>query len=212
MATINGVTGNQYTPNTNGYENAKYQYATSSYATEHRMEPELIVHPTSKNDIALTLKYAKAQKIAVAIRTGGHQYSGASSTAAPNMQLDLGGTFRAPDDRRIFEANKQTFVRTSVSWSFGRIQQLSRTAPTLRSTRAVCQCTSRWTCPDGRVWAAGGQLRPFRRPRRVARDRGSRGEHQRRDDGQRQRAVQRHSWRQPRKLGRDHAFYDQGVS
>ncbi|KAH6680928.1 putative FAD-linked oxidoreductase [Halenospora varia] len=123
MATINGVTGNQYTKDTNGYEDAKYQYATSSYATEHRLEPELIVYPTNKNDIALALKYAKSQKVAVAIRTGGHQYSGASSTVAPNIQLNLSTTFRGPDDRRIFEADGQIFVRTSVSWSLGEFNK-----------------------------------------------------------------------------------------
>lgn len=87
------------------------------------MEPELIVYPTSKNDITLTLQYAKSKKIAVAIRTGGHQYSGASSTVAPNIQIDLSKTFRANEDRRIFEAENQTFVRTSVSWSLGEFNK-----------------------------------------------------------------------------------------
>lgn len=123
MATINGVTGNQYTKGMTGYETHKYQYATSSYETENRIEPQLIVYPANKDEIALTLKYAKAQKIAVAIRTGGHQYSGASSTVAPNIQLDLRNTFRGPDDRRIFEADSQTFVRTSVSWSLGEFNK-----------------------------------------------------------------------------------------
>src|ERR1700722_3751791 len=123
MATITGITGNQYTRGTQEYENNRYQYATSSYETENRMNPQLIIQPQNKNDIALALKYAKSQKIAVAIRTGGHQYSGASSTVAPNIQLDLGKTFRGADDRRFFEADGKAFVHTSVSWSLGEFSE-----------------------------------------------------------------------------------------
>ena len=123
MATIKDITGAQYPIGTQEYEKRKYQYATSSYVTEKRMEPQLIISPNNKNDIALALKYAKSQKIAVAIRTGGHQYSGASSTSAPNIQLDLKKTFQAPEDRRLFEADGKVFVRTSVSWSLGAFNE-----------------------------------------------------------------------------------------
>jgi hypothetical protein len=119
MATITGITGNQYTIGTQEYEDNRYQYATSSYETENRMNPQLIIQPQNKNDIALALKYAKSQKIAVAIRTGGHQYSGASSTSAPNIQLDLKRTFRGVDDQRFFETGGKAYVRSSVSWSLG---------------------------------------------------------------------------------------------
>src|SRR2546421_8563389 len=119
MATITGITGNQYTIGSPEYEDIRYQYATSSYETENRMNPQLIIQPQNKNDIALALKYAKSQKVAVAIRTGGHQYSGASSTSAPNIQLDLKRTFRGVDDQRFFEIGGKTFFRTSVSWSLG---------------------------------------------------------------------------------------------
>lgn len=118
MATITGVTGNQYPKGSVEYEQRKYQYATSSYETM-RMEPQLIVYARNKEDIALVLKYAKAQKIAVAIRTGGHQYSGASSTDGPNIQLDLKETFRGVDDQQFFEKDGKAYVRTSVSWSLG---------------------------------------------------------------------------------------------
>ncbi|KAF7513592.1 hypothetical protein GJ744_008886 [Endocarpon pusillum] len=70
MATITGVTGNQYIRGTEEYEDRKYQYATSSYETERRMDPQLIIYPKNKNDIALGLKYAHSKNIAVAIRTG----------------------------------------------------------------------------------------------------------------------------------------------
>ncbi|KAI9781325.1 MAG: hypothetical protein M1816_002422 [Peltula sp. TS41687] len=123
MATVNGIAGVQYPRGSQEYERRKYQYATSSYVTERRMEPQLIIAPLNKNDIALALKYAKSQRVAVAIRTGGHQYSGASSTSAPNIQLDLKRTFRGDDDRRIFEVDGRAFVRTSVSWSLGAFNE-----------------------------------------------------------------------------------------
>ncbi|MCJ1360213.1 MAG: hypothetical protein MMC33_010216 [Icmadophila ericetorum] len=119
MATIAGVTGAQYLRGTPEYPDERYQYATSTHGVDHDMNPALIVQPLNKDDIALVLQYAKANNIAVATRTGGHQYSGASSTAAPNIQLDLNTTFQGPDDRVIFEKGDKTFLRTSISWSLG---------------------------------------------------------------------------------------------
>ncbi|KAF3909431.1 hypothetical protein AA313_de0202234 [Arthrobotrys entomopaga] len=119
MATINGLTCEQCVIGTPEYEKCYEQFATSSYESENRMRPALIVFPKTKDEISKVVKYARDQKIAVAIRTGGHQYSGASSTSAPNIQMDLRTAFQGPDDRHIFEKNEQTFVRTSVSWSLG---------------------------------------------------------------------------------------------
>jgi FAD binding domain len=128
MATINGVTGSQFAPGTKAYDDHKYQYASSSYETEKRMDPALIISPNNKNDIAVALAYAKSQNIAVAIRTGGHQYSGASSTKAPNIQLDLKKTFRGDGDRSFFEtADGKAFVRTSVSWNLGAFNAFLKT-------------------------------------------------------------------------------------
>ncbi len=120
MATIAGITGNQFSQgSTQAYQDANYQYASSSHQVDHNMNPGRIIQPHNKDDIVLALKYAESQKLAVAIRTGGHQYSGASSTSPPNILLDLKMTFRGPEDRSIFEADGTTFVRTSVSWSLG---------------------------------------------------------------------------------------------
>lgn len=74
MATISGIAGAQIAEGSEDYDESRYQYATSSYP-EERMKPALIIYPTNKEEIAQTLKYAKSQGIAVAIRTGGHQYS-----------------------------------------------------------------------------------------------------------------------------------------
>ena len=103
------------------YDHKRSQYATDSYKDENRMSPAVIIYPKSKEDIAEALKYAKAHNIAVAVRTGGHQYCGASSTLAPNIQLDLRSSFQSPDGRQLFNSldGKTTYVRTSVSWNLG---------------------------------------------------------------------------------------------
>jgi FAD/FMN-containing dehydrogenase len=121
MATITGITGNQTLIGTKDYEEMRYQYATSSYKTESRMYPALIIQPQNKNDIALALKYAKSQQIAVAIRTGGHQCSGTSSTGGPNIQPDLEMTFRGDDDRVFFQSGEKAFCSHERQLEPGRI-------------------------------------------------------------------------------------------
>ncbi|KAJ6081410.1 hypothetical protein N7499_006284 [Penicillium canescens] len=127
MATIANIKGNQFKQGTQAHQNNKYQYASSSHEIDHNMDPALIIQPQNKDDIVLALNYAKSKKIAVAIRTGGHQYSGASSTSAPNIQLDLKQTFRGPEDLRVFELNGRSFARTSVSWSLGKFNAFLKT-------------------------------------------------------------------------------------
>ncbi|KAI0396311.1 hypothetical protein F5Y17DRAFT_465189 [Xylariaceae sp. FL0594] len=117
VITISGVVGAQDLPGTQSYEDNKYQYATSTYGVERDLNPALLVRPKNKEDIVKTLRYAREKGVAVAIKTGGHQYSGASSTSAPNIQLDLEHTFRAPEDRALFRAEGK--ARSSVSWSLG---------------------------------------------------------------------------------------------
>jgi hypothetical protein len=119
MATISGITGQQVTPEEDHYKDHRYQYALSSFEHDDRIAPGLIVYPANKYEIALALKHAKSQGVAVAIRTGGHQYCGASSTIAPNIQLDLSQTFKKEEDLHYFEKDGNAFVRTSVSWPLG---------------------------------------------------------------------------------------------
>lgn len=83
------------------------------------MDPAVIIQPKSKEDIKAAVKHAKEKGVAVATRTGGHQYSGASSTGGNNIQLDLERSFQGPDDLKIITSDSETFVRTSVSRSLG---------------------------------------------------------------------------------------------
>jgi FAD binding domain len=120
MSHIAGVVGAQYLPTDKGYETHQEQYASSSYQKERDLAPGLIVLASNLEDIQLTVQDARKYNKAVAIRTGGHQYSGASSTGPQNIQLDLSNTFRSSDDLKVIQVgDKQTFVRTSVSWSLG---------------------------------------------------------------------------------------------
>ncbi|KAJ7210874.1 hypothetical protein GGX14DRAFT_625091 [Mycena pura] len=93
-----GVIGKQFGPTDKDYDRAHLQYATSTHRVDHGMNPGLVVQPRSKDDIKKVIAYAKANKKAIAIRTGGHQYSGASSTGPHNIQLDLKNTFESSED------------------------------------------------------------------------------------------------------------------
>ena len=55
------------------YSANQYQYAKSSH---DGMEPSLIIYPTTIQEILKIVDYAKEKNIGVAVRTGGHQYSG----------------------------------------------------------------------------------------------------------------------------------------
>src|SRR4051812_9533064 len=91
-----GFSGNVYKPGTAGYEEANNIYATSTYGVEHDMNPGLIYQPLNISDIQEVVRIANGSKpfTPLAIRTGGHQYSGASSTSPTGIQLDLQYTFR----------------------------------------------------------------------------------------------------------------------
>jgi FAD/FMN-containing dehydrogenase len=56
------------------------QYAWSSHLSDNVMTPRFIIYPTDELDIKEILAYAVKKGYNVAVRTGGHQYSGASST------------------------------------------------------------------------------------------------------------------------------------
>src|SRR6186713_2866275 len=72
--------GNTFTPGSNSYHRAIDLYATSTYGKTRDMKPGEVFQPTSIDDIKFVIQYANEAKKPIAIRTGGHQYSGASST------------------------------------------------------------------------------------------------------------------------------------
>jgi FAD/FMN-containing dehydrogenase len=80
------------------YQIHAYQYGTSTYdpTVAGDMAPGAIVYlqpGTADSDIELAINYAIQADVAIAVRTGGHQYSGASSTSGQNIQLDISEAF-----------------------------------------------------------------------------------------------------------------------
>ncbi|KAI1020961.1 hypothetical protein LB503_009985 [Fusarium chuoi] len=116
MFKIKDFQGMQYSRDTSsqfGQKDYKFfnqQYATTSYQTEHDMNPALIVQPKEDEDVIKSVQWARDNKVSVAVRSGGHQYSGASSTGGKNIQIDLTNTYKdmmvleedgVPDDRAL---------------------------------------------------------------------------------------------------------------
>ncbi|OLN83440.1 FAD-linked oxidoreductase-like protein 1 [Colletotrichum chlorophyti] len=99
MARIQDFEGLQYSRNGDEFEKLDYaffnqQYATSSYQAERGMDPELIVRPKNDDDVVKAVKYARKNNISIAVKSGGHQYSGASSTTGKNIQIDLSNAYK----------------------------------------------------------------------------------------------------------------------
>ncbi|SPO07736.1 related to 6-hydroxy-D-nicotine oxidase [Cephalotrichum gorgonifer] len=99
MIRIQDFTGMQYSREGTEAEKLDYsyfneQYATSSYQEDHDMYPALIVRPKDDEDVIRTVNYARDNGVAVAVKSGGHQYSGASSTSGKNIQIDLSNTYK----------------------------------------------------------------------------------------------------------------------
>ena len=90
------------------------------------MSPAAIIFPKNINDIILAINYARENGMGIAVRTGGHQYSGASSTSGRNIQLDLSDTFQSVV--RDFRHNHTTkLLRVGISFSLLQFHSLLRT-------------------------------------------------------------------------------------
>lgn len=74
------------------YRAKRSQYATTSFP-EKDVSPGIILYPTGTADIQKAMELCRQLKMALAVRTGGHQYCGYSSSSPGNMQIDLSKTF-----------------------------------------------------------------------------------------------------------------------
>lgn len=95
----------------------RYQYGTTS--TPDRFDPAVVIYPKGDEDILKAVAYARDRNLAIAIRTGGHQYSGASSTTGENILLDLSKTFQ---DEFIYNPETNQ-VRISVSFNLTALSE-----------------------------------------------------------------------------------------
>jgi len=83
--------GKVYTRNSSEeYKKHAEQYATTS-RPKGTMDPEAIIYVADDNDILMAIEYATDNNLAIAVRSGGHQYKGYSSTTGNNIQLDMSG-------------------------------------------------------------------------------------------------------------------------
>ncbi len=95
------------------YPQKRLQYATTSFAEEY-VSPRIILYPNGEEDIQKAIGLCRELKMAIAVRTGGHQYCGYSSTLPVNMQIDLSETFPQ------YEYDAETNVlRCGVSHALG---------------------------------------------------------------------------------------------
>ncbi|KDR69004.1 hypothetical protein GALMADRAFT_272184 [Galerina marginata CBS 339.88] len=92
------------------YQDSVYQYAWSSYK-ELIVHPNAVIYPAGDEDVIKVINFAKSHNIGVAIRTGGHHYTGASSATGSNLQLDLNDTYT---DFSI-NPNDSTIVTVGIS-------------------------------------------------------------------------------------------------
>ncbi|KAF9951323.1 hypothetical protein BGZ72_007138 [Mortierella alpina] len=125
--------GAVYNRGDEGYDCRAYQYATTSSKDTGSMNPAFIVYAQNDNDVISAIQFARERSIAVAIRTGGHQYCGASSTSGNNMQLDLSKTYPTVEWEDP-EANDHTVVTFGVSTTLGalnsKLKEYKRFLPT----------------------------------------------------------------------------------
>lgn len=89
------------------YEIFSVQYATSSHGEDHHMTPGLVIRPKGDRDVQAAIRHAKKHNLKIAVKSGGHQYSGASSTDGNNIQLDLSQTY---PDLAVKQSSDQTKV------------------------------------------------------------------------------------------------------
>ena len=90
-----------------------YQYGTSSF---DGLNPATIIYPKSVDDVIKAVNYATENNVGIAVRTGGHQYMGQSSTSGKNIQLDLSDTFGNDAVDFIYIENLN-LLRVGVSYS-----------------------------------------------------------------------------------------------
>ena len=96
------------------YDLHRHQYASTSFP-DSSMKPAIIVYAKNEEDVIQVIKYANMKDIAISVRCGGHQYSGASSTSGPNIQLDVSKTFK---DFHYFRAPDGTpRIRSGISFA-----------------------------------------------------------------------------------------------
>lgn len=119
------------------YELRTYQYAKSSTPVGF-MRPRAVVYVQQSEDdadIKKAIAFARENKIALAVRSGGHHASGFSSTNGDNLQLDMS------DYHDLSYNQAENTVTFGVGWRLLDLHQ------------AVCKATEKVIGPDSHDYA-----------------------------------------------------------
>jgi len=111
-----------YRDKSDEYMANSYQYATSSNKC-FTMKPAAVIYPENLQDIIAMVNYAKECNLGIAVRTGGHQYSGQSSTSGENIQLDISDTFQSEEEDFYYD-EASNLLRVGVSFSLHEMNTL----------------------------------------------------------------------------------------
>ncbi|KAF9582478.1 hypothetical protein BGW38_000157 [Lunasporangiospora selenospora] len=111
-----GIKGKVVARGDEEYEESAYQYAFSSH--EELVQPAAIIYAQDDDDVIYAIKMARENNFSLAVRTGGHQYSAASSTFGNNIQLDLSRTYTDFN----WEDADHTVLTLGVSIPLGKFQ------------------------------------------------------------------------------------------
>ena len=96
-----------------------YQYGTTSHR-EGDMDPAAVIYPGCVEDIQKLVKEAERCDFGIAVRSGGHQYSGASSTSGDNVLLDTSDVF---EDFKYPAAEDNSLALAGVSLSLDQMNE-----------------------------------------------------------------------------------------
>jgi hypothetical protein len=111
-----------------GYDGYAHQYASSTL--KDAMKPAMILYAIDDEDVIKAIHFAHgdpAQHLpprAIAIRTGGHHYVGASSTSGNNMTVDLSFAY----DDFVWKDSDFTLVKVGVGLPLGKLNNLLKGA------------------------------------------------------------------------------------
>ncbi|KAF9562030.1 hypothetical protein EC968_005409 [Mortierella alpina] len=126
-----GIQGKIIKRGDEGYPHYTYQYGTSTYKDLGLISPEAVIYPVGDLDIQRAIAYAREKGVGIAVRTGGHHYTGASSTNGKNIQLDLSNTytdFEWEPNTRFSQATLG--VSITLSKFLAKLEEAGRFVPT----------------------------------------------------------------------------------
>ena len=107
-----------------GYDQSRHQYATSGKYSGQVMNPSVIIYPEltdDHTDIMNAIEYATTHNLAIAVRSGGHQYLGFSSTNGHNIQIDMANYIQW-DEKNVSKSKGSTLI-LGPAWKLSQLHE-----------------------------------------------------------------------------------------